>query len=60
MSDFGVPPKDAKNAFLMFSKVKCLQVTDYKKFDTDNVLPMSMDHFSHILKIMNFRQFSEG
>ena len=24
MSDFGVPPKDAKNAFLMFSKVSII------------------------------------
>ena len=36
-------------------------VTDFKKFDTGFVLPKSMEHFLHFLKIMkSVRHFSES
>ena len=32
---------------------QCLEVTDFKKFDTGNVLPKSMEHVLYVFKIMN-------
>ena len=39
---------------------QCLEVSDNKKIDTGNVLPKSMEHFLHLLKIMKLWHFSES
>ena len=39
---------------------KCLEVTDYKKFDTGNALPKSIEPFLHFFKILKLKHFSDS
>ena len=44
-------------SFVAFER--CLEVTDYKKFDTGN-MPSSWNFFLHFLKIIKLQRFSES
>ena len=39
---------------------QCIKVTGFKKFDNGNIVPKSMEHFLHFLKIMYLRHFSDS
>ena len=53
-------PQQSRMSASFVSFERCLEVTDFKKFDTANVLPKSMALFLHFLKRMKSRHFSES